>query len=401
MSKKFLEEIIGNRIGESGTLEFKDYFFEGGKLNSLNQKHIFTLLKEICSFSNTDGGRIVIGIKEDNDHNPASFSGTGVDKTTFEVWEQSLRNKIATMTVPSIYGIDLKLVSIDNETNCIIVEVPKSVLKPHAFNSGTKDEFYMRNGNICTPMRYNDIRNSFNALEFKQERIRRFINERLSFILNGNLDDLLSIDSTLVLHIIPEWSLDESNFLDLKSIQYNENFGVISPSGSSGYPSYNADGLIKIYGYESSRRIMSYIQIFTNACIESVEVRLLNDCNDGIIYNWNQIEEILVKKTYQYLHGLKSLGIAGSYYFTITLLNVKGKRARYNDWGDCSQPLIHNIVRTPIVKHSDDEFFGKTIFPVLTSLAYSLGLAKSYFYNNDNSPILEKFEFIDNVIKQK
>ncbi len=255
MSKKFLEEIIGNRIGESGTLEFKDYFFEGGKLNSLNQKHIFTLLKEICSFSNTDGGRIVIGIKEDNDHNPASFSGTGVDKTTFEVWEQSLRNKIATMTVPSIYGIDLKLVSIDNETNCIIVEVPKSVLKPHAFNSGTKDEFYMRNGNICTPMRYNDIRNSFNALEFKQERIRRFINERLSFILNGNLDDLLSIDSTLVLHIIPEWSLDESNFLDLKSIQYNENFGVISPSGSSGYPSYNADGLIKIYGYESSSQV--------------------------------------------------------------------------------------------------------------------------------------------------
>ena len=46
---------------------------------------------------------------------------------------------------------------------------------------------------------------------------------------------------------------------------------------------------------------MSYIQNFTNACIESVEVRLLYDCNDGIIYNWNQIEEILVKKTYQYL----------------------------------------------------------------------------------------------------
>ncbi len=217
-------------------------------------------MKEICSFSNANGGKIVIGIEEDNNHNPVGFSDTGVNKTTIETWEQSLRNKIATMTIPSIYGIGIQLVPIDNKTNCIMIDVPKSILKPHALNTGTKDEFYIRNGNICNPMRYTDIRQSFNALGFIQEKIKRFIDERLSFILSGNLDDSLSSDSSLVLHIIPEWSLDESNFLELRSIQHNQDFGVITPPGNPGYPSYNADGLIKIHGSESRRKVMSYIQ---------------------------------------------------------------------------------------------------------------------------------------------
>ncbi|MDD4541958.1 MAG: ATP-binding protein [Eubacteriales bacterium] len=399
-NKKILEEIMELGISESDTLEYKEYFFENGKLNALDQKQLTTLLKEICAFANTNGGKLVIGIMEDDNHNPANFSDVGVDETTFETWEQSLRNKIATTIIPSIYGIDLQLISINDEVNCVIIDVPKSILKPHAFNTGTKDEFYIRNGNICSPMRYNDLRNSFNSLEFKQEKIKRFVEERLAFILDGVLDESLANDSSLVLHIIPEWSLDESNFLDLKSVQYNQNFCVISPPDNSGYPTYNADGLIKIYGYESRRRVMSYIQVFTDARVESVEIRLLNDYEDGIIYNWNKIEEILTKKIYQYFQGLSSLKITGSYYFTVTLLNVRGKRVRQSDWNDYSEPLIHNIVRTPILKYTDGEPFEKTVFPILTSLAYSFGLSRSYFYNNDNSPIPEKFEFM-NKLKEK
>ncbi|HPY63320.1 MAG TPA: ATP-binding protein [Bacillota bacterium] len=394
MQRKILEEIIANKIGESDTLEFKEYYFDNGKLNSLEQRHLSALLKEICSFANSNGGKIVIGIMEDNDHNPAGFSDVGVNETTFETWEQSLRNKIATTTIPSIYNIDMDLVSIDNETHCIIIDIPRSILKPHAFNTGTKDEFYIRNGNICTPMRYNDIRTSFNALEFKQEKVRRFIDERLSFILSGYLDDSLSVDSSLVLHIIPEWSLDESNFLDLKSLQFTPDFNVISPQSRLVIPAFNADGLIKTYGSESRRRIMSYIQIFTNACIESVVVSLLNDYEDGMIFNWGQTERMLVESIYQYFQSLKSLRIVGGYYFTITLLNVRGKRVKYNSWGDYSEPLIHDVVRTPILKYIDNESFDETVFPILTSLAYCFGLPNSNYYGNDNKPIPERFEFI-------
>ena len=35
MNKEFLEEIINEKISESDTLEFKDFYFTDGKLNSL------------------------------------------------------------------------------------------------------------------------------------------------------------------------------------------------------------------------------------------------------------------------------------------------------------------------------------------------------------------------------
>lgn len=393
MNKELLKEIIENKIGESDTLEFKDYFFDNGKLNSLEYRHILALMKEICSFANANGGKIIIGIKEDNSHNPAGFSDVGVNETTFETWEQSLRNKIAMTTIPNVYGLNVELVPVDDETNCIVIDVQKSVLKPHAFNTGSKDEFYIRNGNISMPMRYNEVKNSFNALEFMQEKIRRFIDERLSFILNGNLDDSLSTDSSLVLHIIPEWSLDESNFLDLKKTRYSNDFGTISP-GQVTYRNYNADGVLHIYG-TTKKRVMSYVQIFKDACIEATEIRLLNDMPDGLIYNWYDFESIIVERLYQYINGLKLLGISGGFYFTVTLLNVRGRQIKYGSLGECSKPLIHDIVKTPIVKWSEGQPFVEIVYPIVTSLAHCVGLEKSTFYFRDNSPILANFAFME------
>ena len=59
MSKEFLQEILEEKIGESDVLEFKDYYFENGKLSELNQKNLNDLFKEICSFANYNGGKII------------------------------------------------------------------------------------------------------------------------------------------------------------------------------------------------------------------------------------------------------------------------------------------------------------------------------------------------------
>ena len=40
MSIEFLERVLKEKIGESDVLEFKDYYFENGKLNKLDQKNL-------------------------------------------------------------------------------------------------------------------------------------------------------------------------------------------------------------------------------------------------------------------------------------------------------------------------------------------------------------------------
>lgn len=55
MSREFLEEIISEKISESDTLEYKDYYFTNGKLTSLDQKELAKLFKEICALANYNG----------------------------------------------------------------------------------------------------------------------------------------------------------------------------------------------------------------------------------------------------------------------------------------------------------------------------------------------------------
>ncbi|WP_243093059.1 helix-turn-helix domain-containing protein [Streptococcus dysgalactiae] len=398
MSREFLEEIISEKISESDTLEYKDYYFTNGKLTSLDQKELAKLFKEICALANYNGGKIILGLKEDNNHNPSELSDVGVNKDTFEMWKQALRNKLSVNIIPSLYGIKTELVEVRDDTNCIIIDVPRSVLKPHAYNTGSNHEFYIRNGNTSIQMRYNDLKNSFDELTFKQEKIRRFIDDRISFILNGDLDESLSYDSSLVLHIIPEWSLNEANFLNLGSIQYSNVFSVFSPPQNLGTTSYNADGLLRIYGSENRRNVMSYTQIFSNSCIESVEARLLNDYKDGIIYDWNKLEKLLVENISSFVKDLNSLNVYGGFYFTVTLLNVKNKRVKQSDWNDTSAPLIRNLIRTPLIKWNPGDKFTEVLYPLLTTLAYSCGLNRSYFYTNSGDPIEDKFDFLKNDI---
>ena len=389
--KHYIEDIITNYSRESDVLEFKKYIFSNGKFNSLEPKESNTLIKEICSFANQNGGRIIIGIAEDENHNPDNIIDCQVSNEQFEMWEQSFRNRIATTTVPVLYGIKLHHVEYENQ-NIIIIDVPKSILSPHAFNNGNKDEFYIRNGNESRPMRYNDLKLGFQALEYTQEKINQFRDSRLSYILSGDLDLQLSEDTSLVIHIIPEWSLDESNYIDLRSCQYNKDFVNISP-GRKGSAYFNADGLIDVYGY-SERAFMSYIQIFTNGRIESTEIRLLNDYKTNTIYKWFELEEIVVHKIYDYCLLLLNLGVNSSFFIGVSLLNTKGKIVEYNSWGDTSKPITKRIIKTPFVKWTAEDSFASSIFPILISLAHTFGLPKSYFYDDELNPISEKFAFL-------
>lgn len=91
------------------------------------------------------------------------------------------------------------------------------MLKPHAYNTSSNHEFYIRNGNTSIKMRYNDLKNSFDALNNKQQKLEIIRNERISSILNSEVDETLVTSPILLIHILPEISFDESTYIDLKA----------------------------------------------------------------------------------------------------------------------------------------------------------------------------------------
>lgn len=287
--------------------------------------------------------------------------------------------------------------------NCIVIDVPKSKSKPHAFNTGVKDEFYIRNGNISTPMRYNDIKNSFyasfNAQEFTQKKIKRVIKKMLSFIRRGKLYKSLLTDSSLIVHIIPERPLDESNFLDLRDVKDSEFFvNIISIDDNYMTPEYicNEDSYIILENKINNNKIRAYIRVFENARIEAAEIESLNqNIKNKTICHWKKFESEVVESIYRYIKGLESLGIPGGYFFAISLLNMKGKKILYADREPFLIKPLANDVITKTGKWTKEKSFEEAIYPVLTSLSRLFGLEKSVFYDDENNPIPEKFEFMN------
>ena len=396
MNTNYLElinEILSSSLKESEILEFKDYKFEDGKFNSLDSKNMNTLMKEICSFANADGGKIILGIAEDENHNPTKISDTGVNVENFETWEQSFRNKIATKTVPAIYGIKLHHVVVNND-NCIVIEIPKSILRPHAFDDG-EHKFYKRNGNESRPMRYSDLKNGFSELEITQQKIYNFITDRISTILDSEIDESLSECSSLILHIIPEWSLDVSNFIDLKKCYNNRALSVISPDYSN-YSYYNADGLMKTYE-TNHNGFSSYLQIFTDGKLEAGEIRLLNDFRDENpleIYHWDQLEKLIAEKIYIYCKALSELDLGTSFFITLTLLNVRDKYSTTYYGFNRGKAIKKNLIRLPIIKWNILESFEDRMLPIFNNFANIFSVDSSSLYDNNNNPIEEKFSFI-------
>lgn len=394
MYKDLIERIIEENIQESDTLEFKSFQFKDGKFSSLETKNKDGIFKEICAFANYNGGKIIIGIKEDENHNPSEITDVGVNKETFEVWEQSFRGKLAVDIIPSLYGVKVELVSINADTNCIVIDVPRSVLKPHALSTGSNHNFYIRNGNTCAMMKYNDLKNSFDALTNKQQNLELFRNERISSILNGEVDDFLITAPILLLHIVPEVSFDESVYIDLKSCAYNTNFSLFDRDDYNGDINYNPGGLFKSRRNHDNN-LSSYLQIFYNGCIEVGEIYLMNVNKDGEeIYCFDELEKTIAKKVYLYCKELSSKNLGYGFYISFTLLNVKGCYSRARHCFDATPDIKQNIIKSPFIKWDINEPYTKSMYQFFNRFANIFGSNESYLYDNGEA-IQNKFDFLE------
>lgn len=388
----FIDDILERKERESERLEFKSYVFDGGKFSSLSQKESDKFLKEICAFANTYGGTIVLGIREDDNHNPSEVVDTQVTEELFEEWEKTLRNKIATQTIPVLYGIKTEHL-LCQEKNCIIITIPRSVLKPHAFNTGSRDEIYMRNGNTISPMRYNDLKHSFLELDHILQKIQEYRDERLSYLLNGDLDEVLIERPFLLLHIIPEQSLDMNTTVDLSKIIYNSAFHPICIQGYSNY-SFNSDGLIKIKLGSGQAGLNSYIQVSLNGFLESMTLRLWAD-EEHYLPQWDDVEATVVKDIFSFCQELNHLGLGDVFHIGMSLVNAKGKylpcRTYYNE---DAFPINKNLIKTPFVRYALNDDYATSVLPIFTKLSQTMGLAQSTLYDQNGQPDEKSFSFL-------
>lgn len=262
-----------------------------------------------------------------------------------------------------------------------------SLTKPHAVNNSSRDDLYIRYGNMTTPMLFEDIRNAFDEKNITENKIINFKNERLSMILGGEIAGDLEGDTAMLIHIIPQTSMKLNSYTDLSKAETNHKIDVFSPTSRSimrrGYVSYNMDGLL--VSYESSKKIAAYTQFFHNGSLEITEIRMMNmdreNRNEKFIYSWLKLEEMLINKVRDFTEVMSELEIPKPYLVFVTLLNTKGKQSQGDFENYPIKPFIRNVIHSMPAFIIENDNYLNSMYPLITSLSNTFGLKDSQLIN--------------------
>lgn len=367
IKKADLQALIDNQVFENRELEYKDYSFEGGKLPD-KQRDKF--MKEIAAFANTNGGTIIIGMQEDENRLPTKLSGAGMGLGDFDGWLSSFKQMVLSRIRPHLHGIECVPVVLEDNNIAIVISIPKSYARPHSFWDGNKDEFFMRHVNGIMYMDIDDLRKEFLYTSGLQDKIKEFKRERISLILaNECVGDLGNL-AKLVIHIIPEWSFELGNIVDLKQLYMNSSVHPLS--GSSWNYRYNADGYCIFGASRLLHYIPTYTQFFHNGIIEATEVRSISGYREKEVYDWSALQGQLMRVITDYGSLLEMMDVPKPWHISASLLNAKGY-VTSTCW-DMSAPIERDIVNSLEGICTEDSPMQDALKVVFDSLSNAFGI---------------------------
>lgn len=371
-------------IPESETLDYKERVenSDSGKKN---------FVRDVCAFANTEGGDLVIGVKEQN-LVPETYPGIESPAET----QARLTDIIASRIEPRIHGISFKVIEIDGMgKNLLIVRIPKSYNGPH-FDNGARS-FFRRHNQRNDPMSWKEISESFRSRRSVFDRIRDFLNRRIQgfFSSDGKVDWMnlgppvaLVQGITSIIHLIPVQSFEKDEFLNVQKLR--EDYGSVGPfplvltrEGLSWQEisRLNIDGILC---FQAPGANYAYTQMFRNGAIEAVRVYRFFEGTKPlfpILLFENEVRRWLQISFKQF----GEIGIRPPFYISILILYGQGSVIDTRKPGDTApiftcgySPLDRSPLLLPeMFIENPEEDLGRKLTDLFTTLWNAYGLLRT------------------------
>jgi hypothetical protein len=215
------------------------------------------------------------------------------------------------------------------------------------------------------------------------DEVEDYRRQRVELIKESLQPITLEAGPKIVLHIIPEHSLETDARYDLASVKGEGDELKPMFVGGWGPLRFNFDGLMMLsMGKESAQ---SYVQVFHTGIVEAANVTWLQRWDNKSYIPARGLEDLLIEATSDYASFQRSLGIEGDLYILLTLLGVKGYfLIRDEGYGFADgRPIDRDDLLIPAVKQREvDADFGIVLRPLLDRIWNAGGFRRSMNYND-------------------
>ena len=381
ITEEDLLRLISDKEIENKTIEYKKCLPIDFKNPELKNE----FLRDVSSFANASGGDLIYGIEEKGGL-PINLSGMVIPDDEIDGKKRQLEEIIrSTSNIdPRIPSLSIRPIKLQNKNYVIIIRIPRSWASPHMvkLQFPARERFISRNSAGKYALDVSELRNAFLLTDSIEERIRNFRLDRVSKIIAEETPIPLAIEPKVVLHIIPIAAFGSSRILvDVSSLSRISSETGIQPicPGYSGQR-YNLDGYL--LHDRPTGESYSYLQIFRNGIIESVDTKLIG--GDQTI-SGGSFDASVYRAIKNYLAFEKKAGIEAPYLIMLSLLKAQGcKLFLPFGRGATNKPIDRDILLVPEVMVDDSESsLDGIIRPILDSIWNATGYERSGSFDEE------------------
>jgi len=329
---KFLVE---NNIPEGEQIDYKEIFHFEEKDKENGKKEF---LKDISSFANKNGGKIIYGIKENKKDHTFEICGLSLNNRSVrsvDAVKRQLVDIVSTGLTPSFNDLGFKEISIDGK-DLLILHIPESWNKPHMVMADKKDvgSFWIRNNSQKMNMPYDFLKQSFTSFSLVTQEISRFVANKIEKIKKREIPILLENHAQPqgIIHLIPLSSFKNNAFMPIQNIETQD---IIPDKFEANHIHLknrtNMDG--KVFFPEDKGYQSFYIQLYRSGIFETVFQLQHNPKETHLIYG-QQLKEKLISTLEKHLSFLQKKLFYPPILIVINFIKVKdyylGEQDRLN-----------------------------------------------------------------------
>ena len=386
ITEEDLQSLIDNGEIETKNMDYKKILPD---FNVPAQKKDF--LSDVASFANASGGDLIYGIEEKKGIPINPLNGLAIPATEVDGLKLKLESIIRSRSNidPRVPGFSIQQIKLKNANYVVIIRIPRSWASPHMVTMDLKDHnrFFSRHSGGKYELGVSELRTAFVLTETIEERIRNFRTDRVGKIIAGETPIPLAKDPKVVLHIIPIAAFGPSRtLLDVSSLK-RDSMAILPLIQRSGglFQRYNLDGYL-IHD-ELAGKSSTYVQIFRNGIIESVETKFMGISERT--FSGEVLDFEVYRAVNAYLNFEEKIGIEPPYLIMLSLLGVSDSKlinSSGNPRLNVNKTIDRDVLWVPEGMVDDLEGnLDRVMKPILDAVWNAAGYERSWSFDKDGN----------------